>query len=363
MIKVDNRILVRIESLLNRKHFHTEIFMLNNQAHSFHTGKLLSMFFVVFFSLQHAASVSGANRNPVADFDGDGKSDVSVFRPSDGYWYISKSSGGYSFVHWGLSTDNPVPGDYDGDGKTDLAIHRKYPNNTWYILRSSDNTFRVRTWGATDDQQSLIYRDKPMPADYDGDGKTDLAVYRLTDYFIEPGRFVILQSSTDSGISAEWGSFGDRVIPADYDGDGKIDYAISRTGNGLIFGNPGNNNVTWFIFQSSDSKIRIEYFGLGGDKPVPADYDGDGQADIAVWRPSNGYWYWISSRDKSFNTIQFGLSDDKPVPGDYDGDGRTDFSVFRPSNGVWYLEQSSRGFRAEQFGLSGDVPIPNVFIQ
>ena len=109
--------------------------------------------------------------------------------------------------------------------------------------------------------------------------------------------------------------------------------------------------------------MRVEYFGLPTDQLVPADYDGDGRADIAVWRPSNGFWYWISSRDKSFNSYQFGLTGDKAVPGDYDGDGKTDFALFRPSNGVWYIQQSTKGFRAEPFGLSTDIQIPNTFVR
>jgi hypothetical protein len=169
-----------------------------------------------------------------------------------------------------------------------------------------------------------------------------------------------VQSSNDSIVIRQWGLSSDTKVPADYDGDGKADLTVVRyidsSGNYV----PG----TWFILQSTNGAMRVEYFGLPTDIAVPADYDGDGKADIAVWRPSNGYWYWISSRDKSFNSYQFGLSNDMPVPGDYDGDGKTDFAVFRPSSGVWYLQQSSKGFRAEQFGLSSDIPIiSNVFIR
>jgi hypothetical protein len=325
--------------------------IMNNQTLRFNRSRLLSIFSGILLGFLAAGSLSATNRNPVADFDGDGKSDVSVFRPADGYWYISKSSGGYSSAQWGLSTDTPVPGDYDNDGKTDLAVYRinggsKADRSNWFILRSSDNALTARFLGIGGSFGS----DTVVPADYDGDGETDFAVYTGSDAIPTPSNFAIIQSSTTSGITKQWGLNTDKAVPADYDGDGKADLAVYRSG-------------TWYILQSTIGTMRIEKFGLSSDKLVPADYDGDSKADIAVWRPSSGYWYWISSRDKSFNSYQFGQAGDKPVPGDYEGDGKTDFAVFRPSNGVWYLQQSDKGFRAEQFGLSTDIPIPNVFVR
>jgi len=271
------------------------------------------------------------------DFDGDGKADYSLFRPSSGTWLVDESDPNIVVQQWGESTDIPVRGDFDGDGKTDFAVWRP-SNGTWYIIPSgSSNNFIVQQWG--------VSGDIPVAGDYDGDGKTDFAVWRPSN-----GTWYIIPSSNPNNfIVQQWGVSGDIPVPGDYDGDRKTDFAVWRPSNG-----------TWYIIPSSNpNNFTVQQWGVNNDKPVPGDYDGDGKTDFAVWRPSGGTWYVIpSGNPANFLVQQWGASTDIPVPGDYDGDGKTDFGVWRPSNGTWYVVPSSTpmNFTVTQWGVSTDVP-------
>ena len=271
------------------------------------------------------------------DFDGDGKTDYAIFRPTAGeWWYLRSGDGGNRAFQFGLSTDKIVPADYTGDGKTDVAFFRP-STNEWFVLRSEDSSFYSAPFGATGDI--------PAPADYDGDGKADIAVFRPSE-----ANWYINKSSGGFSI-LQFGAAGDIPIPSDFDGDSKADLAVYRPSAG-----------EWWILRSSDAGNRAFQFGNSQDKPIPADYTGDGKTDVAFYRPSTSEWFILRSEDGSFYSAPFGASEDVPVPGDYDGDGKADIAVWRESDRNWYVAKSSGGFSIAAFGAAGDKPIPNAFI-
>ncbi|HEX8369973.1 MAG TPA: FG-GAP-like repeat-containing protein [Pyrinomonadaceae bacterium] len=177
--------------------------------------------------------------------------------------------------------------------------------------------------------------------DFDGDGWADFAVSRNADG-VRRNWYTAKNPSLLVFINTEWGLLSDKLVPADYDGDRKADIAVWRPSEG-----------NWYIVQSSDGYILTGHFGEPGDLPVPADYDGDGKADTAVYR--FGTWFILNSTDNSLRYEHFGVFGDKPIIGDFDGDGKSDLTVFR--DGVWYQMRSQQGFYAERFGLSSDKPV------
>jgi RHS repeat-associated protein len=140
--------------------------------------------------------------------------------------------------------------------------------------------------------------------------------------------------------------------PFDYDGDGKADISIWRPSEGK-----------WYIINSSNGTQRIQAWGLPADRIVPADYDGDGKTDLAVWRPSEGNWYIINSSNGTQRIQQWGASTDLPVVGDYDGDGKADLAVFQPSGATWRILQSSTGTAAPviAWGTGSDTLVPGDY--
>ncbi len=268
-----------------------------------------------------------------ADFDGDGTTDLSVYRPSTGVWYaLNSGDASVQIQQFGLNGDIPTPEDFDGDGTTDIGVWRP-SQGIWYYFQSSDSTVGILQFGSDGDI--------PTAGDYDGDGKADIAVFRPST-----GVWYVRQTTDASVIIEGFGIDGDIPTTGDFDGDGRYDLAVWRPSNGV-----------WYQKSTANSNETQISFGSNGDIPASGDFDGDDKNDFAVFRPSTGVWYIFNSSDSSVNITQFGISEDIPVVGDYDGDGDENIAVFRPSTGVWYAIQN-QGTLIAQFGLNGDEPAP-----
>ncbi|MGI8788787.1 MAG: DNA/RNA non-specific endonuclease [Pyrinomonadaceae bacterium] len=271
------------------------------------------------------------DRAYAGDFDRDLRTDFSVFRPGNGFWYsLHSSDNSVSFNQFGLGTDSIAPGDYDGDGRIDLAYFRP-SNGTWFILQSSTNTLAQIQLGTNGDI--------PVAGDYDGDGRTDAAVFRPST-----GTWYTSTNPATNYGAIQFGQAGDIPVAGDYDGDGRTDAAVYRNG-------------TWFVLRTTLGFIGLAY-GAANDKPVVGDFYGDGKSDFTVYRPLAGTFFTFQSLTNASKATVFGAADDIPATGDYDGDGTTDIAVWRPSNGTFYLLRSSDGaFIGQQWGQSGDIPI------
>lgn len=283
-------------------------------------------------------SVRSAKIAPTADFDGNGSSNLSVFRnsvggaPGEGSWFILNLEAATTASQlFGLDTDVLVPGDYDGDGDTDIATYRGGTNSTWFISKGSRTNFDSILWGTTGDV--------PVQGDYDGDGKADVAVFRPSN-----NTWFVRQSSNAAFVSRVFGASGDKLVPADYNGDGRTDFAVWRPSNG-----------TWFVIDSFTGAQTTFQWGQNGDTTVVGDYDGDRQADYAVWRA--GVWYIFQSRSETPRIVVWGQSGDTPVAGDYDRDRKTDLAVFR--SGQWLIQRSTDNTNfGASWGISTDRVVP-----
>jgi len=236
--------------------------------------------------------------------------------------------------------------DYDGDGKADPAIFRM-SNNNWYLVHSGSGGYSVQNFGVS-------ASDFLTPGDYDGDGKGDVALWRDTD-----GTFYYIKSSDLTFNTRSFGQTDDEPVARDYDGDGKTDFAVVRRVDGVM---------RWYI-QGSTVGFYSADFGIPSDFVAPGDYDGDGKFDRAIYRaaPNNGASsFYVSQSTAGYTVVSWGLGNDLVVPGDYDGDGKTDYAVVNSSGGYWVwriIRSDGIGYIISGWGVSdgSDFPVQNDY--
>jgi len=277
----------------------------------------------------------------INDYDGDGKSDLAVYRESNGKWDVMISGSGYqaASIVFGGPGHEPVLADYDGDGKSDPAVYRESSGKWQVMLSKLGYAVQVIDFGGSG------YA--PVPADYDGDGLADPIVYRESS-----GEWIILPSAGGYvALLVNLGGNGYKAVPADYDGDGKSDIAVYRRSTG-----------DWYFRLSTLDYFTMNLqFGGSGRLPVPADFDGDGKADPAVYKETSGEWSVMMTRF-SYMTAQavHGGNGYAAVPADYDGDGKGDVVVYGEQGGILKVLLSGSGYAltvVEGIGGPGYEPV------
>jgi len=310
-------------------------------------------------------TIAGAapTAKPPMDFNGDGKTDYAVARnvgpggsgtTAQIRWLISQNgSGAVTGFDWGdATTDFITPADFDGDSKTDIAVWRPGAATTaaFYILQSGTNTLRTELFGQTGDDPAII-------GDYDGDGKADPAVYRCPAIAAPAGQclFYYRGSNANPGGNVTfvpWGFGNDGSFfpnPGDFDGDGKYDFCIQRA-------DPSSPSNGQFVLLKSAGGTEYINWGLASDFIIPGDYDGDGKSDLMVRRTVGGArQHYLLTRTGATSQTTWGITGDSSVPGDYDGDGKTDIAIWRGSatpatSAFWVLNSSNAAVQQTQWG-------------
>ena len=330
---------------------------------------LLKFSLFVCLFLLCAGVVSARDNSFKLDFDGDGKTDIALYRegsrspdaaPQPSYWYyLNPLTGNNGVIHWGQTFDVPAPADYDGDGKTDTAVYRWWnfetgDTNEWWVRKSGTGTHTV-----------LVYEPgyHKYSRNYFGTSAAETGQVYFVDTIQTPGEDCFIGiyfiGDINGNVIRKTISNTCNVVPVpapgDYNNDGYSEIAVFENQTFKVWFAPYNSGYTTPAMTQT----------LNIDAPAPGDYDGDGKTDFAGTKSQNGRLVWrikLSSTG-SLGEVDFGFADDVPVPGDYDGDGATDLAVFRRSDASWWISFTTTGALERYFfGYPTDTPLASPTI-
>ncbi len=336
-----------------------------------------TLFFCAFSIVLFSSTAFCVDRSVLFDFDGDGKTDISVYRP--GVWtpdyrgqsvfYVLSSMTGETLVlPWGAGGDRPAVADYDRDGKADLAIFRSWEETLINPWEASDYWIKYSSTGTYE----MIYHlghGTIVNRDLVASNRPELGVfnYRLIEgdpiepcyiagFLIADREDIYQKDITDQ--CREWDAFQTPAL-GDYNNDGVSDIAVLNTT--ISSRRQASYFQVWYSPMTAGMTTPNVTKTFDIDFPMSGDYDCDGKTDFAGGKFENGrlIWKMLFSSNGFLWTFRFGIDGDKPVPGDYDGDGKTDPAVFRPSDATWYIFRSSDwNWQVARFGVATDIPIP-----
>lgn len=278
--------------------------------------------FIHFKDVSGGGGGEGPHRMPLGDWNGDGRSDYTVYYPATGEWqpYLNAANHGYEWATWGGPGWIPMPGDWNGDGKTDYTIYNP-ANGEWRPYINNPGGPHGYEWSRWGDPGWI-----PVPGDYNGDGRTDMTIYNPTNGEWRP---YINNPGGEHGWSwVTWGSSGEIPVPGDYNGDGKTDYAVYNPYTGV-----------WRPYiNGSDHGYEWVTWGGPGWIPLPYDWNGDGRTDFVVYNPRTGELRpYINNPggDHGYEWETWGEQGHTPVVGDWNGDGRADIATYSSATGLW----------------------------
>ncbi len=192
-------------------------------------------------------------------------------------------------------------------------------------------------------QRSRSCNDRPVTGDWDGDGTTDVGVFRNRR---RTGKFKLRQDGRT--VTVRWGKPGDLPLAADFDGDGRSQPGVRKLGSS-----------TWWLRSASGARATVTGVGAATDLPITGDWDGNGLAELGWYRPAT-HTFYLRSASYAVTAIAWGGSGQQPVTGDWDGDGKTDLGSFEPATGTWRLRVPTEGgvtTETVRYGGWGDQPV------